>query len=60
MLIIKRNGSGAEFDKMKIISAINKAFLEVDGTLYETDTAKDIALDIEEKIKNNHDLISVE
>ena len=60
MLIIKRNGGGAEFDKSKIESAINKAFLEVDGTLYETDTAADIASEIEEKIKNGQDLISVE
>ena len=60
MLIIKRNGGGAEFDKSKIESAINKAFLEVDGTLYETDTAADIASEIEEKIKDGHDLVSVE
>lgn len=60
MLIIKRNGGGAEFDKSKIESAINKAFLEVDGTLYETDTAADIASEIEEKIKNGNDLVSVE
>jgi len=60
MLIIKRNGGGAEFDKSKIESAINKAFLEVDGTLYETDTAADIASEIEEKIKDEHDLVSVE
>lgn len=46
MKIIKRDGSVAQFDKNKIETAINKAFLEVDGILYETDTAKDIAEDI--------------
>jgi hypothetical protein len=50
MLIIKRTGSAAEFDCEKIESAINKAFLEVDGTLYETDTARDIAKEIEDRV----------
>lgn len=31
LLIQKRNGNIVEFDKEKIISAINKAFLDVDG-----------------------------
>ena len=44
--IIKRNGNQVEFDKEKIINAINKAFIEVDGQLYEDDTAKDIADEI--------------
>ena len=44
--IIKRNGTTEEFNLTKIIDAINQAFLEVDGTLYETDTATDIANDI--------------
>ena len=35
------------FSKGKIIAAINKALIEVDGQLYETDTAEDIANDIE-------------
>lgn len=43
MKIKKRNGDIVPFDKNKIIEAINKAFLEVDGVLYETDTAEDIA-----------------
>lgn len=47
MNIVKRNGKEVKFDKDKIISAINKAFIEVDGQLYETDTATDIAEDIE-------------
>ena len=44
--VIKRNGTVVPFDKDRIIVAINKAFLDVDGTLYETDTAHDIADDI--------------
>lgn len=47
MNVIKRNGTVVPFDKNKIITAINKALIEVDGQLYETDTAKDIADDIE-------------
>ena len=47
--IVKRDGSKVPFNKDKIIIAINKAFLDVDGTLYETDTAEDIAEDIYKK-----------
>lgn len=50
MYIIKRDGSITQFNKKKIINAINKAFIEVDGKLYEDDTAKDIAEDIEKQI----------
>ena len=45
--IIKRNGDIVEFDKQKIVNAINNALLEVDGMLYETDTAQDIANEVE-------------
>jgi transcriptional regulator NrdR family protein len=31
MKVIKRDGSRVPFDKTKIINAINKAFIEVDG-----------------------------
>ena len=44
--IKKRDGSIVSFNAQKIIDAINKAFIEVDGKLYETDTAKSIAEDI--------------
>lgn len=47
IIIKKRDGSFVPFDKNKIINAVNNAFLEVDGQLYEDDTAKDIANDIE-------------
>ena len=46
MYVIKRNGEHVSFDKQKIINAINKAMIEVDGDLYETETAQSIADDI--------------
>jgi anaerobic ribonucleoside-triphosphate reductase len=52
-MIVKRNGTKVPFDKTKIINAINKAFLEVDGTLYETDTANDIADEIQARIHSS-------
>ena len=56
--IVKRDGSKVPFNKDKIIIAINKAFLDVDGTLYETDTAEDIAEDIYKKAQ--HQVFTVE
>jgi len=44
--VVKRDGTEVPFDKQKIINAINAAFIEVDGQLYEDDTAKDIANEI--------------
>ena len=55
MYVVKRDGSKVEFNKEKIINAINAAFIEVDGMLYETDTANDIADEIENHIKNFYD-----
>ena len=52
MEVIKRNGNRVSFDKNKIIKAINKAFIQIDGQLYEDDTAKDIAEEIEKEAKN--------
>ena len=49
--IIKRDGSLDIFNEEKIINAINKAMIEVDGQLYEDDTSKDIAQEIAEKVK---------
>ena len=57
--IIKRDGSNAPFNKEKIVMAINKAFIEVDHQLYETDTANDIADEIELIAKKNK-ILSVE
>ena len=47
IFIHKRDGNIVPFDKDKIIRAVNSAMLEVDGKIYEYDTAKDIARDIE-------------
>ena len=58
--IKKRSGDIVPFDKSKIVTAINKAFIEVDGALYETDTADDIALDIEARVNRNNFIPEVE
>ena len=58
--IRKRNGILVPFDKQRIIDAINKAFIEVDGQLYEDDTAKDIADEIKYKVKISDKIVSVE
>ena len=60
MYVIKRDGSKVEFDRQKIINAINAAFLEVDGILYETDTAEDIATEIGALVAKNENGVSVE
>ena len=52
-MVIKRDNSKVAFDGKKIIDAINKAFIEVDGQLYENDTATDIAIEIGKKYINN-------
>ena len=58
--IQKRNGIIVPFDKQRIISAINKAFIEVDGKLYEEDTAKDIADEIKYWAKHQNRIVTVE
>ena len=50
IFIQKRDGTVVPFNKQKIINAINSAFIEVDGKLYEDDTAKDIADEIYDEI----------
>ncbi len=60
MKVIKRDGAIVPFDIEKIIVAINKAFVEVDGALYEEDTANDIAYEIGCKVTNMKDCITVE
>jgi len=60
MTILKRDGTEVPFNKDKIIVAIHKAFLEIDGTLYETDTANDIAEEIENIIRLTKQITSVE
>jgi len=58
--IEKRSGMIVPFDKQRIISAINKAFIEVDGELYEDDTARDIADEIFRYAEYCANIISVE
>lgn len=58
--IQKRNGIIVPFDKQRIISAINKAFIEVDGQLYEEDTAKDIADEVKYWVKQQDHIVNVE
>lgn len=43
MYVIKRDGTRVLFNPNKIVSAINKAMISVDGALYETETAEEIA-----------------
>lgn len=58
--IKKRNGIVVPFDRERIINAINKAFIEVDGELYEDDTANDIVDEIKYAVKTSDDVVSVE
>ena len=51
MIVRKRNGTKVPFDKNKIINAINKALIEVDGCLYENETAEEIANILEAHIE---------
>ena len=60
MIIIKRDGSTVAFDANKIVTAINKAFIEVDGVLYESDTASDIAYEIGKRVDNSQVAVTVE
>lgn len=60
MSVIKRDGSEVAFDASKIINAINKAFIEVDGQVYENDTATDIALEIGKTILKSPTSVNVE
>lgn len=43
MYVIKRDGTRVLFDPNKIVKAINKAMISVDGALYESETAEEIA-----------------
>lgn len=54
MKVIKRDGSKVYFDIQKIITAINKAMVSVDGCLYDTDIAVDIAEEIASLNRDMH------
>ena len=58
--IQKRDGRIVDFSVDKVINAINNAFIEVDGKLYETETATDIAHDIENELLRTPIVVSVE
>ena len=60
MNVLKRNGEVVPFDGKRIMQAITKAFLEVDGKIYETDTAADIALEIGQKAEKKNRPYTVE
>ena len=60
MRIVKRDGTTVPFDSRKIVNAINKAFLEVDGAVYENDTATDIALEIGQRVDKSQFNVTVE
>lgn len=47
MQITKRNGNKEEFQKQKIINAINKAFIEIDGNECEDGVPEEVASKIE-------------
>ena len=51
--IQKRDGTLVPFDRQKIINAINAAFIEVDGQLYEDDTSQDIAEELERNLSKD-------
>lgn len=55
MLVRKRNGELVEFDREKIMRAVNKAYLEIDGDDNLSASAH-IALFVEEIIKAEHDI----
>ena len=56
--VIKRNGKKVKFDKEKIINAIEKAFLEVDGEVVDKSHQK--AKEIAEYIESQDKSLSVE
>ena len=51
MLIIKRDGKRVPFNKQTVIDAVNKALLDVDGCLYETETAEEIGEALEAHVQ---------
>lgn len=60
MKVVKRDGTIADFEHEKIIQAIEKAFLEADGEIYEHDTATDIAYEIGKQVYNSTIPLTVE
>ena len=59
-LVAKRDGTLVPFDRKKIINAINAAFIEVDGQLYEDETSQDIAEELEYNFSKDDTPVTVE
>jgi len=59
-LVTKRDGTVVPFDREKIINAINAAFIEVDGQLYEDETSQDIAEELEYNLSKDDTPVTVE
>jgi transcriptional regulator NrdR family protein len=55
MNIIKRDGTIVPFNKEKIVSAVNQAFISVIGDVYDDEekVSQSIANDIEKTISDN-------
>ena len=51
MIVIKRDGTKVPFNKEKVINAVNRALFEVDGCLYETETAEEIGEALEAHVQ---------
>ena len=60
MKILKRDNTLVDFNKEKIINAINKAFIEIAGNPCEDLTAQKIASEIENLISTSSEIASVE
>lgn len=60
LCIRKRDNKLAKFSRKKIIDAINKAMIEVDGLLYEEETSQEIADEIYELALENNKPFTVE
>ena len=50
-MVIKRNGTKVPYEKEKVYSALTKAFIEVDGQIYEDETINEIVDTVTKFIK---------
>lgn len=60
MIVIKRNGSKEEFQRQKIVNAINKAFVEITGEKCRDNTEERISSNIESKITSPTDVETIQ
>lgn len=54
MYVIKRDGTRVRFNPEKIVNAINKAMVSTYGSIYETDTAEEIATLVGQQNRDMH------